>query len=186
MNKLSIYSLSLSFISLMIFWIIMSGLLTFIHIGFGVVTVALVMFVNYQLKTHRFFHDDMDDLSELRITRAVYYVMWMVVQIVAAGFHVAYIILSPSMKIHTTILKFKTDLPSAHARMILGNSITLTPGTLTVDIEGEHFTVHSLDDKSCESLVSDKMPREVLKLFQKDERQVIHEMQIVKVTEPGS
>ncbi len=181
MNKLSTYSLGLSFISLMIFWIVMSGFLDFIHLGMGVITVAGVMYVNYQLKTHRFFHDDMDDLSELRVGRAFYYVLWMIGQIVTAGFHVAGIIIKPSMPIHTTIVKFKTDLPSAHARMILGNSITLTPGTLTVDIDGEYFTVHSLDDKSYKGIVSDKMPREVLKLFQKDERQVIHELKIIKI-----
>lgn len=182
MNKLSIFSLTLSFISLMIFWIIMSGFFDFIHLGLGVLSVAGVMYVNYKLKTHRFFEDDMDDVSELRFFRAFYYVGWMVIQIIIAGFHVAGIIIRPKMPIHTTMITFRANLPSAHARMILGNSITLTPGTLTIDITGDRFTVHAIDDKSYEGITNDKMPREVLKLFEKEERQVIEDLQIITQT----
>jgi len=169
----------MSFISLMIFWTIMSGFLTVIHLSMGVVSVASVLYVNYKLKSHRFFDDDMNDIQELRFGRAIYYIGWMIVQIVLAGFHVAFLIIRPKMPIHTTILTFKTDLPSAHARMILGNSISLTPGTLTIDIVGDTFTVHSLDSASHESISSDKMPRQVLKLFEKEERQVVKDLKII-------
>ncbi|MCC5940967.1 MAG: Na+/H+ antiporter subunit E [Balneolaceae bacterium] len=182
MNKLSFFSLTMSFLSLMTFWVIMSGFFDFIHLGLGVLTVAGVMYVNYQLKTHRFFDDDMDDLSEVRFGRAVYYVFWMIIQIVIAGFHVVGIIIRRKMPIHTTMITFRTNLPSAHARMILGNSISLTPGTLTIEIEGDMFIVHAIDDKSFEGISSDKMPREVLKLFQKEERQVIEDLQIITQT----
>ncbi len=157
----------------------MSGFLDAIHIGMGVVTVVGVLYVNYQLKSHRFFDDDMNDLKELRFGRAVYYIGWLIVQIVVSGFHVMSVIVKPKMPIRTTILTFKVDLPSAHARMILGNSITLTPGTLTIDIVGDTFTVHSLDSSSYESIVDDTMPRQVLKLFKKEEHQVIKDLKII-------
>jgi multicomponent Na+:H+ antiporter subunit E len=176
----------MSFISLMIFWVIMSGFFTVTHISMGVVTVAGVMYVNYKLKTHRFFDDDMDDLSELRFFRAAYYVGWMIVQIILAGFHVVLIIIRPKMPIHTTMITFRVDLPSAHARMILGNSISLTPGTLTIDITGDQFIVHAIDDKSFDSISSDKMPRQVLKLFEKEEHQVVKDLQIITKTEKSS
>lgn len=178
MNKLSFFSLTMSFISLMIFWIIMSGFLDFIHIGLGVLSVGSVMYVNYKLKVHRFFDDDMDDLSDLNFGRAVYYFFWMFIQVLIAGFHVLIVITRPKMPIQTAMVRFKVDLPSAHAKMILGNSITLTPGTLTVDIEGDQFTVHALDEKSYEGIVSDEMPRQVLKLFEKEERQVVSDIRI--------
>ena len=81
---------------------------------------------------------------------------------------------------NTSVLKFRVDLPSAHAKMILGNSISLTPGTVTMVIEGDHFVVHALDDDSFGGIVSDEMPREVLKLFQKEERQVIYDVEIIR------
>ncbi len=182
MNKLSFFSLTMSFLSLMAFWVIMSGFFDFIHLGLGVVTVAGVMYVNYQLKTHRFFDDDMDDLSEVRFGRAVYYVFWMVLQIVIAGFHVVRIIIRRKMPIHTTMITFRANLPSAHAKMILGNSISLTPGTLTIDIEGDLFTVHAIDDTSFAGIATDEMPRQVLKLFEKEERQVVEDLKIVTRT----
>lgn len=178
MNKLSFFSLAMSFFSLMIFWVIMSGYLDILHISYGVFSVASVMYVNYRLKVHRFFDDDMDDLSELRFGRAFYYILWMIWQIIMAGFHVARIILSPKMPIQTTMVSFRADLPSAHAKMILGNSISLTPGTLTIDIQDDLFTVHSLDAQSHEGIINDTMPRQVLKLFEKEPRQVVSDVKI--------
>ncbi len=178
MNKLSFYSLVMSFIALMLFWIIMSGFFTVFHLTLGALSVVGIILINYKLKTHRFYDDDMDDLKQVRFFRAVYYFFWMAVQIMKAGFHVALIILRPKLPIETSIMTFKVDLPSAHAKMILGNSITLTPGTLTLDIEGNNFTVHALDKYSYQGILSDEMPKEVLKLFEKEERAVISDVKI--------
>lgn len=180
MSKFSYLSITLSFISLMLFWIAMSGFLDAIHLSLGVLSVAGVLAFNYQLKKHRFYSDDMDNLDDLRFFRAFYYFFWLIYQIIMAGFHVMGIILKPSMPIETCIIKFRVDLPSSHAKMILGNSITLTPGTLTIDIEDDLFTVHALDKSSYESLENDEMPRQVLQLFQKDGRQVIRDFEIIK------
>ena len=168
----------MSFISLMVFWVIMSGFLEWFQLTLGVLSVALVMLVNYKLKTHRFFEDDMNDLRELRFGRAVYYLFWIIGQIILAGFHVLFVIVRPKMPIETTMIRFKADLPSAHAKMILGNSISLTPGTLTIDIEGDQFTVHALDEKSYQGIVTDQMPRQVLKLFLNEDRPVVSNIEI--------
>jgi len=178
MNKLSIFSLVMSFISLMGFWIIMSGFLEFAQLSLGVLSVASVMYLNYRLKTFHFFDDDMDDLSELNFLRAFFYVFWMIYQIILAGFHVFTVIIRPKMPIKTAMLTFDVDLPSAHAKMILGNSITLTPGTLTVDIVGDRFTVHAIDEKSYEGITSDELPRQVLRLFSKEDRAVVKNLNI--------
>lgn len=183
MNKPSFASLVLTFISLMLFWVIMSGFLDAIHIGFGLVTVIGVMAMNHKLKSHQFFEDDLSDFSKMRFGRAVYYFFWLFWQIIIAGFHVVGIIIRPSMPIRPAMLKFRADLPSSHAKAILGNSITLTPGTLTIDIEDDLFTVHALDDSSFEGIISDEMPRQVLKLFQPEERQVISDIKIIRKKE---
>ncbi len=164
----------------------MSGFLDAIHLTFGIVSVSGVLMLNYQLKKHRFYGDDMDNLDDFRIIRFVYYFFWLVYQIVLSGFHVLWVIVHPSMPIETAIVKFRVDLPSSHAKMILGNSITLTPGTLTVDIQDDLFTVHALDASSYAGLESDEMPRQVLKLFQKEERQVIRDFEIIKSEEEAA
>ncbi|TVQ67048.1 MAG: hypothetical protein EA360_03435 [Balneolaceae bacterium] len=183
MKKLPVFTLALSFISLMGFWIIMSGYLDFIHITMGIVTVSGVMFVNHKLKQHLFHEDDLADLSRFRFGSVILYPFWLLGQIIVAGFHVVGLIIKPSMPIHTTLITFRADLPSSHARVILGTSITLTPGTLTVDLEDDRFTVHALDDKSHEGITSDNMPRKVLSLFEAEERQVIHDLKIINLTQ---
>lgn len=183
MSKFSFFSFTLSFISLMLFWIAMSGFLDAIHLTFGVLSVGGVLMLNYQLKKHRFYEDDMDNLDDLRLMRFTYYFFWMIYQIILSGFHVLWVIMRPSMPIETAIVKFRVDLPSSHAKMILGNSITLTPGTLTIEIEDDLFTVHALDASSYAGLESDEMPRQVLRLFQKKERQVVRDFEIIKSVE---
>lgn len=179
MKQLSFFNLALSFIALMIFWLVMSGHFDLIHISQGAVSAVIVIAVNHRLKRHRFFNDEMDDLRQLRFLRTFYYVFWLLVQIIQSGFQVAFVILRPQMPVNTHILKFTVDLPSAHAKMILGNSITLTPGTLTIDIKGDEFTVHALTTDAFASLVNDAMPRQVLKLFFKEDRQVIGNIQLI-------
>jgi len=179
MNKLSFFTLTMSFISLMAFWIAMSGFLDAIHLAMGVVSVAGVMMLNYQLKKQRFFEDDMDNLNELRFGKSFYYFFWLIYQILVSGFHVLFVIMRPSMPIEPTMVTFKVDLPSSHAKVILGNSITLTPGTLTVDIDDDTFTVHALDSNSYAGIVDDSMPRMVLSLFSKEDRPVVRDFKII-------
>lgn len=178
MKKLSFFSIAVSFISLMIFWIIMSGFFDAVHLSFGVFSVASVLYVNRKLNSYRYFEDDIDGLQHLRYGRALYYFFWMIGQIIIAGFHVLKIISKPSMPIKPAVITFDVDLPNVHAKMILGNSITLTPGTITVDITGNRFTVHSIDTSSREGIINDQMPRQVLKLFSSEDRQVVHHVEV--------
>lgn len=183
MSKFSFFSITLSFISLMLFWIAMSGFLDAIHLSLGVLSVTGVLMFNYQLKKHRFYGDDMDNLDNFRLFRFVYYFFWLIYQVILSGFHVLGIIMRPSMPTEIAIVKFRVDLPSSHAKMILGNSITLTPGTLTIDIQDDLFIIHALDSSSYKGLQNDEMPREVLKLFQREERQVVRDFEIIKNSE---
>lgn len=178
MKKLSYFSIAISFISMMIFWVIMSGFFDVVHLSFGVISVASVLYVNHKLKSHRYFEDDIDGMLHLRYSRAFYYFFWMIGQVIIAGFHVLKIISKATMPIEPAVITFEADLPNVHARMILGNSITLTPGTITVDITGNRFTVHSIDSNSREGIINDEMPRQVLKLFSSEDRQVVHNVQV--------
>lgn len=178
MNKLTFFSMALTFISLMLFWVMMSGFLDVVHLAMGVATVAGTMVFNYKLRSHSFFKDDYIGSDHFRLGQAIYYVFWMIGQIIAAGFHAARVIIRPHLRMEISIIKFKTDLPNSHAKMILGNSITLTPGTITMEIEDDEFTVHSLTPSSHEGIINDEMPRQVLKIFTKEERQVVSDVRI--------
>jgi multicomponent Na+:H+ antiporter subunit E len=64
--------------------------------------------------------------------------------------------------------------------VILGNSITLTPGTITIRIKDDEFLVHALMDVSSSGIVDDSLPGEVAKLYEKNPDQVVHDMKIIK------
>lgn len=177
-KKISVLSTLLSFISLMAFWLLMSGYFDLIHIAYGVVSVIGVMMVNRSLATYAFFEDDHNESFRIRPIRALLYLFWILGQILIAGWRVAVLILRPSLPAKPAMVTFRADLPTARAKMILGNSITLTPGTLTVDIEGDQFTVHSVDSFSYEGIINDDMPKRVLKLFSTEDRPVVYDVVI--------
>lgn len=183
MKTLSIRTIIVSFITLMAFWFIMSGFFDLIHTLMGVISVVAVMALNHQLKKHKYYEDEVDVLNELRYGRLILYLFWLAWQIVVSGFQVARVILSPSLPISPSMVKFKVDLPSAHAKMILGNSITLTPGTLTVDIQGDEFIIHSILPQAYEGIINDRMPHEVLQLFSKNVHPVVSDVTIISDNE---
>lgn len=73
------------------------------------------------------------------------YIFVFVFELIKSNLDVAYRVLSPRLPINPGIVKVKTNLKSDLGRMTLANSITLTPGTLTVDIKDEFIYVHWID-----------------------------------------
>lgn len=163
----------------MVFWFIMSGFFDIVHGIMGVLSVGIVLALNYKLKNHNFFEDEHEVLTHIRYGRLFLYIPWLIYQILVSAIQVARIILTPSLPIETKIVRFKVDLPSAHAKMILGNSITLTPGTLTIDIDGDEFLVHGLVPNAYKGIIDDSMPQQVLQLFQKEKRAVVSDVTII-------
>jgi multicomponent Na+:H+ antiporter subunit E len=64
---------------------------------------------------------------------------------------------------------------------VLGNSITLTPGTLTVDIVDDEFTVHALTRESATDILNDNMPRHVFQLFSDKEIDVVYDLETISL-----
>ncbi len=87
-------------------------------------------------------------LHPRRILYALAYIPYMIWAIVLANLDVAGRVLRPRLKINPGIVKVRTNLHSQVGRMILANSITLTPGTLSVDIVGDDMYIHWIDVES--------------------------------------
>ncbi|MPN50037.1 Na(+)/H(+) antiporter subunit E [bioreactor metagenome] len=78
--------------------------------------------------------------------------MILIKEIFKSNFHVAKVVLSPKLNISPTIVTITTNLKSDFDKTILANSITLTPGTLTLDMTEEKLIIHCLEENSIKDL----------------------------------
>ncbi len=122
-------------------WLLLSGIYTTFVIGLGFVSVLLVLYIQNRMDAA---DGDQVNLgfSPLRLAK---YMFWLLIEIAKSNWAVTKIILSPAMKTRQHLFfvpaKQKTDM----GQVIFANSITLTPGTISVETEAEKFLVHSLD-----------------------------------------
>jgi len=148
------------FFVLMIIWILINNSLDIEILGVGFILSLSLAFI---------FGRRTDVLDEFKFTpKAFFYTgVYLLVffwDLVKSNIHVALIVLKPSLPINPGIVKTKTVLKSKMARMILTNSITLTPGTLTVDIEDDILYIHWID---VESEDIDIATEKIVKKFEK-------------------
>lgn len=93
--------------------------------------------------------------------RALWYWPWLVWEIVKAGIDVSKIILSPSLPISPTMINVRASQKSAVGIVTYANSITLTPGTVSVEVEGNEITVHAITLSGAEDIEEGGMDRTV-------------------------
>jgi multicomponent Na+:H+ antiporter subunit E len=93
------------------------------------------------------------------------YVPWLVWEIVASGLQVAYVVLHPRMPIAPGLVRIRVNLPHTLANLTLANSITLTPGTVTLDVDGDEFLVHALTPASARGIELGEIQSRVATLF---------------------
>jgi len=87
-------------------------------------------------------------LSIKRIWYVLLYCIKLALEIIKANFDVAYRVLHPALPIKPGIVAVKTNLKSTMAKLLLANSITLTPGTFTVDVVGDRLLIHWINVES--------------------------------------
>lgn len=124
-----------------IFWVLLNNTLDpfILAIGAG---LALILALLFCAQCNVF--------SELKLTPAAFgytflYLVVFLVELVKSNLDVARRVVTPSLPINPGIVEVKTQLKSRMGRMILANSITLTPGTLTIDIREDTLYIHWID-----------------------------------------
>ncbi|MEN8115947.1 MAG: Na+/H+ antiporter subunit E [Bacteroidota bacterium] len=141
---MKVKSLIISIITLFVIWVLLNHKLTpEVIISGAVVSLAVGLIFCYTCEI----------FNSLRLTpKAILY--WFVYifvflsELLKSNFDVAYRVVSPKLPINPGIVEVKTKLKSKLGRMILANSITLTPGTFTVEIIDDRIFIHWIDVKS--------------------------------------
>jgi multicomponent Na+:H+ antiporter subunit E len=126
------------FILLYIFWLLLTASMEPANLLVGAIAALLAT----KLFSRHFLTNTEKIIQPRRWFWLFAYLLIFVWECIKANFDVAYRVLHPAMPIRPGIVKVKTCLKTEFARMMLANSITMTPGTITVDIIGDYFYVH--------------------------------------------
>lgn len=96
--------------------------------------------------------------------RPISYSLWLAKEIIEANIEVTRLILDSKLPIHPRMIRVKANQKTELGRVILANSITLTPGTVSVDMHGNRIWVHALSYEDAEEDLSGDMGRRVCEL----------------------
>ena len=154
------------FITLAVLWLLWSGLFLPLMLAIGLVSCVLVVWL-----TRRFETIDHESVPLHLGVGILAYWGWLLKEIVISSLQVTRIILSRDMPISPTLVKVKAKARGEVPEVLFGNSITLTPGTLTTDID-EHgeLTVHALTKEGADGVVNGDMNDRVAALPSRREK----------------
>ena len=138
------------FLCLFGFWVIASETLDLQHVLVGAVVAYLIELFNRDFLKDFHFLGKEHFVKKIIILSTVF--LTLIKDMIIANIQVAMIVLSPKMPISPGIVTFKTNLKSPLARTLLANSITLTPGTLTIEVEEDIFVVHYLTEANADDV----------------------------------
>lgn len=150
-RRVFFYPFALTFVIMFGVWVILSGRFDWFHLSLGLISCGIVSFLSSDLL---FPAPKIKGLVR-QWARFIRYIPWLLLEIIKANLHVTYLVFHPRMMelIDPRIVKFRSKLKSDLALVTFANSITLTPGTITVDvsIDGD-FKVHAIDKASGDPL----------------------------------
>lgn len=153
------------FLLLLLIWIIFNGKITLEIVLFGMAVSAAVLafmckFMDYSIK------------RELSLYRNFFwfvkYLCILIWEIIKANIAVIKLMITSRYELEPVIVSFKSPVKSKFAKVLLANSITLTPGTITVSQEEDNFVVHCLDSSLAPGLDSSIFVEQLKKMEEKN------------------
>lgn len=137
-------------------WLLLSGHYTPFILILGIASCVAVIAITQRMEVI-----DQEGHPVHLTWRALLYWPWLIVEIVKANIDVAKRILIPSIGISPTMIRVKTSQTSDLGKVVYANSITLTPGTISVEVANNEILVHALSKGGAEDLLTGEMDRRV-------------------------
>jgi multicomponent Na+:H+ antiporter subunit E len=147
------------FIFLAVIWLLWSGIFKTQILLFGAISCLVVVAVALRVGFVR------REIMPFEIGfRILAYLPWLIWEIVKSNFTAARIVLSPSLPIQPQLLRTHASQKTDFGRMLYANSITLTPGTITLDLRDGSLLIHALTPQFAEGVESGEMDRRVARI----------------------
>lgn len=142
--------------TLFAFWLVLSGMYTAFLVLSGLGASLAVAAFAWRMRIA-----DPEGHPVHLLPGAIAYLPWLLQEIFRSGWQVSRIILDPRLPISPTLTRFAPSQKSTLGLVTHANSITLTPGTVTVEAEHDYFVVHALTREGAERLANSEMDRRV-------------------------
>lgn len=138
------------------FWLLLSGHYNLLLLVLGAASAAAVVAVGQRMEVI-----DREGFPLQLGWRLLAYLPWLMKEMLTSTLGVARIILSPSLPIDPVVVRYRSSQRTDLGRALYANSITLTPGTVTISVDGEDLEVHSLTWMDVKRGEEDAMDRRV-------------------------
>ena len=147
------------FLVILLFWLILSGIFSMPLIILGLASTVFVLYIVNRMD----LVDHEVSLHNFNAIALISYFFWLIKEIIISNLKVCICILTPGNTTKPETINIKSSQKSELAHTIYANSITLTPGTVTIDIKDNILVVHTLDKKFKDSLESGEMDKKLYK-----------------------
>ena len=156
----------LIFLLLFLNWVVLSGKFDVFHLILGVISCAVVTWLSQDL-----LYSDRRKKAGERLREAacfLQYIPWITWEVVKANMHVFKLAMTKEgyEEMAPRVVTFKTYLKTDFAKFVFANSITLTPGTITMLIRGDVFHVHTMSQFLEDDLLEGAIERKVAEVFE--------------------
>ncbi|USS41167.1 Na+/H+ antiporter subunit E [Thermococcus aggregans] len=130
-------------LTLFVIWLFLTSSFDPQEVAIGAIFALIVGALTYEVFTER----GLGNLSPKRVLYFIAYIPYFLWAMIKANLDVAYRVLHPKRPINPGIVECKTVLTNNVGKLALANSITLTPGTITLDVKGNRYFIHWIDVK---------------------------------------
>lgn len=156
-----------TFVIVAALWFIMSGIFEAKFIAYGLASAAIISFICVRtLKIDGFRSGNTYFLFNCNYIRMIGYFFWLMWQIICSAWYVSKVTLFHRELIQPGVVWFKADYDNPAARALLANSITLTPGTITIDMFDDGvFSVHGLTKEVMDGVLDGSMQAKIATVY---------------------
>lgn len=149
------------FFLLFAFWLLLNGQWTGEIAVVGLVLSGLIYLFSWKFMG---YSPRVEARLLRRLPRAVGYGAYLVGEILKSAWATILLVWSPKLETQPQLKGFDSQLKTTAGKVVLANSITMTPGTITVDVRDGHYLVHCLDESFGEGLEGSEMEKRVSRL----------------------
>jgi multicomponent Na+:H+ antiporter subunit E len=151
------------FLLLLAFWLLLSARFDAHLIASGIAASAVITWASAPLLERTI--GSASTHPKVRLLAAVPLSLWVLWRMFLSAVQLARIVLDPRLPPEPGIVRFRTELTSPAARTVLSTAITLIPGTMTLEVEGDELTIHSFTPDAAEDVASAQLQNRIARVF---------------------